>query len=773
MLLRLEKVLQKLKKGCLTLKLSKCIFGTDEFEFLGFRIRENKILPGERKVLAIKAFPTPKNEHDIRSFLGLAGFFRRFIRNFASISEPLSRLTQKQTEFKWTDEQESAFQKIKDLLTSEPVLGIYNPKARTEIHTDASSKGIGGMLLQEAEDGKMHLIYCVSRATNDSERTYHSSKLELIAIVWTLQRLRPLLIGIEFVVYTDCQALMYLQAQKTTNPQIARWYSLLQEYQMDIRHRSGKNMQHVDALSRYPVEANEDTMDKAISDRVEIFMAVTQDDFVAMMQQDDVDMKELTQILLKDENSRSPTEKNRVQSLELYEGKIYRIVDGRRVFVVPKHMRKALVVNYHDLLGHFGISRTMAAIKRNFWFSNMKRYVRHHIATCLTCLITKGRYGKEVGKLNPIPAGTIPFQVVHADHIGPFPRSSKGNSYILTTIDNLTKFVHLYPVKSTDAQNVIKSLKSLILDRGKMERLISDRGSAFTSEAVERFCEREAIKHILNSTAHARANGQVERVHRTLVPVMMSYIKKEDQTDWDANIQAVQRDLNVSINSTTGRSPFELLHGYVPQFNDAATLVQMVEHDQNTRRKDPADLREEAKVKIREKQSKMAEYFNQTKISAPKYQVGNIVFMETRSHGEGISKLKPKYRGPLTITAVLPADTYRVMDLIRKPGKLYVTTAHVSQLKFWKTVYEDDGYNSEDNVSNPDSNFDDSNSEFLGTAAGDSQADDSPSDGEHVEDSDSDVDEGDVDGGDVDVTLNAGRNRRNKPKRLDTDFVYY
>lgn len=151
-------------------------------------------------------------------------------------------------------------------------------------------------------------------------------------------------------------------------------------------------------------------------------------------------------------------------------------------------MRKSIVVKFHDLMGHFAVDRTVAKIKELYWFPSMKRYVRRHISMCFECLVNKTAGGKHQGLLHPIAPGSRPFAVVHMDHLGPFVRSSKRNQELLVMIDNFTRFVRLFPVKDTSARNVLRALHDFVSDFGLPERLITDRGSCFTSRQFEDYC---------------------------------------------------------------------------------------------------------------------------------------------------------------------------------------------------------------------------------------------------------------------------------------------
>ncbi|UYV79818.1 hypothetical protein LAZ67_18000779, partial [Cordylochernes scorpioides] len=312
MIERLREVLERIRSAKLTLKPSKCEFGRREVEFLGYVISTGGLKPGPRKIKAIEEFPEPKNVHDIRRFLGLTNFFRRFVKDFARKAEPLSRLTKKGSQFEWKEEQRRSFGGLRKDLVEYPVLAHYNPELKTEVHCDASAEGLAGMVLQMDEDCKWRLVYCVSKKTTEAEKMYHSSKLELMAIVWTLDRLRQFLVGIKFTVVTDCQALVYMNAKKTTNPQIARWYNLIQEYDFEIRHKPGEKMAHVDGMSRAPVDDPRDTMEEIVEKNLEVCLTITLEEQILMIQHSDPELRDLIQIFRKDPCDRTVGEQNRI-----------------------------------------------------------------------------------------------------------------------------------------------------------------------------------------------------------------------------------------------------------------------------------------------------------------------------------------------------------------------------------------------------------------------------------------------------------------------------
>ncbi|GBM09357.1 hypothetical protein AVEN_184068-1 [Araneus ventricosus] len=240
-----------------------------------------------------------------------------------------------------------------------------------------------------------------------------------------------------------------MNAKKSSNPQIAHWSLLIQEFNSEIRHRPGIIMSHIDSISSVPVLNSSDTLDSLIENKLEVCLTLSVEDEVLMMQHADDTLKELILILKKDNEDRTKEEKQKVQNYVLKGNGLFRVInDGARemlLFVIPK----SIVVKFHDLMGHFAVDKTVSKIQELYWFPYMKRYVRRHISMCFECLVNKVPSGKRQGFLHPIPTGRRPFAIVHLDHLGPFVMSSKRNKELLVIIDNKTRFVRLYPVRDT------------------------------------------------------------------------------------------------------------------------------------------------------------------------------------------------------------------------------------------------------------------------------------------------------------------------------------
>ena len=250
------KVLQKLKDANLRLKPAKCTLCKTEITYLGHKISREGVATDQAKVNKVENWPQPKTSQELQRFLGLASYYHKFIRNFASIARPLHHLTEKGRPFKWTSECNSAFCKLKQHLTTAPIL-VYPDFSRPFIlDTDASNDGIGAVLSQEY-DGSECVVAYASRTLNKSERKYSVTRKELLAVVVFTQHFRTYLLGQPFKLRTDHGSLSWLCNFKDPTGQLARWLEQLQEFHFEVIHRKGPAHQNADALSRLPHQAKE------------------------------------------------------------------------------------------------------------------------------------------------------------------------------------------------------------------------------------------------------------------------------------------------------------------------------------------------------------------------------------------------------------------------------------------------------------------------------------------------------------------------------------
>lgn len=682
---RLRAVFEKLRAANLTLKPQKCYFFHTNVDYLGFEVSEKGIRPGLRKTDAVFNFPCPKDVHNVRQFLGLASYFRRFIKGFSQIAKPLTALLKKGCQWLWGSEQNDAFCKLKNALTSRPVLALYNPKAETQIHTDASKSGIGSVLLQKQDDGLFKPIAYYSRQTSPEESHFSSYELETLAVIASLTKFRTYVLGSKFTIVTDCNSLRATFLKRDMIPRVARWWSLIQEYDCDIVYRPGQRMAHADALSRNPV-SDEEGVVKAIETRD---IMIIDNDWLATVQSDDTEIKRIRDILSNsDYDDVVEVRKNFVVKRD----RVYRNTDEGLRWVVPKGCRWQILQKNHDDIGHFGFEKTFERIKQHYWFARMRKFVKKYVNACLECAHNKLPAGKKQGYMHPITKVSTPFHTIHIDHVGPFVTSKKKNTHILVIIDAYSKFIVLKAVRNTKSKTSISVLQEYYGIFGLPNRLISDRGSSFTSAKFKSFMNDIGVKHILNAVASPRANGQVERYNRTILDSLAAQNHGNDERLWDEKLLQVQWGLNNTVNKGTGKSPSEILFGLRLTGVREGPLMSEISPDITDDYEQPrvsdnrTAIRAEVDEHIVKTQVKQKERFDKKRKAPPKFQIGDLVRVERTSHVTGQSKkLLPKLQGPYRITNIFDNDRYEVTDtpLTKKGSVTYKGVHAVDKIFPW------------------------------------------------------------------------------------------
>ena len=251
----LSEVFDSLRKAGLRLKPTKCHLAQKEIAYLGFIVTDKGVAADPQKIEAVCSYPTPTDLKHLRSFLGLASYYRRFIANFAKIANPLHALTRKDTPFLWDSTCQQAFENLKQCLIAAPVLAFPNFDSPFLMETDASGIGLGAVLAQKQEDGSVRPLAYASRSLQKHERNYGVTELEALAVVWGVKHFRPYLYGHRCDVYTDHEALKSLLNTPQPSGKLARWGMAIQELDLHIHYRPGGKNQNADALSRDPLAA--------------------------------------------------------------------------------------------------------------------------------------------------------------------------------------------------------------------------------------------------------------------------------------------------------------------------------------------------------------------------------------------------------------------------------------------------------------------------------------------------------------------------------------
>lgn len=492
---------------------------------------------------------------------------------------------------------------------SAPVLCIYSPHLETELHCDASSHGVAGILLQrQLIDDSFHPVMYYSKRTTDVEAKWHSFELETMAIVSSIKRFHVYLQGIPFKVLTDCNALTQTLVKKDINPKIARWALFLECYDYSIAHKAGNQMKHVDCLSRNVniLMLEENTFERNL--------AIAQE--------------------------RDPEEKN----------------------IKEKNIKESNVIKcYHDDVGHVGIDKTCELITRSYWFPRMKMTVRDHIASCLKC-IAFSPLDRVSSYLHNIDKGTKPFETVHVDHYGPLETTKKRNKYILLVIDAFTKYVKVYATKTTCASEVIAHLKNYFIYFDKPQRLISDRGSGFTSVAFSNFLEENDVKHVKVATACPRANGQVERMNRFMTPIIAKMVDKPRDIEWDCVLNKVEYVFNNTVCRSIDSTPSRMLFGIDQRGFDNDVLKDNLNLDR-LNVVCVEQVRNQAILKNKQVQEYNKRQYDKKCKRNITYECGDYVMIRNVV-GPGVNKkLMPSMKGPYVVKKCLGNDRYVLSDI--------------------------------------------------------------------------------------------------------------
>ena len=722
---QLRAVFERLRAAKVKLKKKKCSFLQRSIKFLGHVVSAKGIQTDPDKTKAVQEWPTPKDVAELRSFLGLCSYYRRFINNFAVITEPLRRLLQKGTEFAWKEQQERAFQELKNCLVTPPVLAYPNfgPSAgEFVLDTDASTeKGIGAVLSQLQEDGTEKVIAYGSRSLQPNEKNYCATRLEMLALVAFIHEFRYYLLGKKFTVRTDHHALKWLRSFKEPEGQVARWLERLQEYEFEVVHRAGKEHVNADVLSRKPRRKHPGR------DNCPSCSSIIEDKFVAALHQDerlssqeqladeclwspielrnaqlkDVDLSYVIQLIQddvtpskQDLQSKSPLVKSILSSrelLELDDHGVLKINPTKQIqtwssrIVLPEELIAPALQRLHDGVegGHLGILKTLRKMQQRFWRPGLAKAVTNYCKSCLVCAECKaGKSSK--APLTNMTTGS-PMQRVHIDVIGPLPRSKKGNKYILTVQCAFTKWSEAYAIRNQTAATCASKLVTEWIHRyGVPDNIHSDQGRNFESSVFKEMCNVLDIKKTRTTAYHPAGNGQVENFNKTLKGLLKAKVQEEVNT-WDDHIGACMMAYRSSIHQSTGYTPFYLMFGREmrlpidvmigsPEGTDEQQLygqfATKLQHNLTS-------SYQCARENLKKAQQRQKEYYDKgTKKSL--YQAGDKVYLHNPHIKQGeASKFHRNWKGPFTIAERITDVNYKLKG---PKGKI----VHSNNLKLYK-----------------------------------------------------------------------------------------
>ena len=634
---RLCEIFTCLRNHNLKLQPTKCKFLRKEISYLGHIISDMGILPDPSKITSIKNYPRPKTTKDVKSFLGLASYYRRFINQFSKIAEPLTALLKKSVTFEWSPFTEEAFQKLKEALINPPILCYPDFTKPFIVTTDASDVAIGAILSQNSSTEVDLPIAYASRVLQKAEKNYATIEKELLAIVWALKRFRPYIFGQQFIIRTDHKPLIWLKSISNPSSRLVRWRVDMDGYDYKIEFKSGKINKNADSLSR-----------------IELPNTMDDDNFINVVTRSKSNLEETNApINTNIKNSNLPTDPSpSIESLPHPDNETRSSTEHKGVIQLENEREIEEVLHnfhYNPLGGHQGVYRTLKRIKNYYRFPKMMTTIRNFISKCAQCQKNK------VGKLNKCPlkittTAKVPFEKLFLDVVGPLPITENENKFILTLQDDLTKFSLGVCLPNQETSTIARAfVDHCICLFGSPQSVVTDMGSNFMSELFKSICKILSIKKINTTAYHPQSNGALERYHRTLGEYLRNFISN-NVDDWDNWISTALFTYNSTPHTSTGYMPFELVFGYKPIIPTSLTKnpEPLYNYDSYV-----AELKNKfqhcwkiARDKLIQAKFKSKSYYDKN-ANIPNFQVGDLVLLKNEVRNKG--KLDNLWNGPYPI----------------------------------------------------------------------------------------------------------------------------
>uniref|UniRef100_A0A670K6E2 Gypsy retrotransposon integrase-like protein 1 n=1 Tax=Podarcis muralis TaxID=64176 RepID=A0A670K6E2_PODMU len=657
-----REVLSRLQANRLWVKLEKCQFHTKEVEFLGYLLSDKGLAMDPGKVQAVLEWKTPKTKKDVQRFLGFGNFYRKFIRNFAHLTAPITDCLSSKKKFVWTAEAERAFEELKRAFASEGQLLHVDLQKKLRVETDASDRAIGAVLLllqPGKEESEWRPCAFFSRKLNKSERNYTVYDWELLAIHEAFRRWRHLLIGAQHKVQvcTDHKNLEYWRTARVLNQRQLRWAQEFSKFNFEICYVPGPENVRADALSRKPEylegEGAPEETHVIPEDRWVCGAAlVGQRELVEGTVHDEYAQDKLRGLRREGDKPGGFEERN---GALYYKGALY-IPEGE--------LREKVLKQLHDspTAGHFGQHKTMWLVTREFWWPKVREDVREYVRGCDQCQRAKGERRAPAGLLEPLPTPERPWETVAIDFMTDLPRS-RGKTAIMVVVDLLTKMAHFIACShAVTAEETAKLfVENVFRLHGAPLRVVSDRGKQFTSRFWRKLMSLLHVEVNFSTARHPETNGQAERANGVLQQYLRCYVN-DRENDWVEKLALAEFAYNNAENVSTGMSPFLANHGCHPRAFPGGegenwsvpAAEQFVEEMEAIHRQLQLNLN-----RAKEEYKRQAD---KNRREGESIRVGDQVWLSTQGlpFKGGCKKLRPKRLGPFEVTQQVNPVAFRL-----------------------------------------------------------------------------------------------------------------
>jgi hypothetical protein len=658
----LANVFELLSQDQWLVKLSKCRFAQQSISYLGHVISAQGVSTDPTKIEAVLSWPVPQNIKELRSFLGLTGYYRKFVQHYAVIARPLFDLLKKGTLFIWTATHTTTFEALKQALVTAPVLALPNFSRPFQLQTDACDRGVGAVLLQDG-----HPLAFVSKALGPRTRGLSTYEKEYLAILIAVDQWRSYLQHNEFIIFTDQRSLMHITDQRLQTPWQMKLYTKLVGLQFKVIYKPGSTNLAADALSRHPqppIQLN------AVSYCSPSWLAE-----VAAGYTTDPVSRALVQELSVDPGSHPP--------YSLING-ILRIHD--RIWVgnnKPLQLRICSALHASAMGGHSGFPVTYARAKKLFAWHGMKSDIKQFVASCTVCLQAKPDRARYPGLLSPLPVPAESWQVISMDFIEGLPRSGNANC-ILVVVDRFSKFAHFIPLLHpfTASQVAQLFLDHIYRLHGMPTHIVSDRDRIFTSMFWKELFRLAQTQLCMSSAYHPQSDGQTERVNQCLETYLRCFVQACPR-QWVKWISLAEYWYNTSLHSSLNRSPFEVLYGHPPRHFGISPPEASSSPDVESMLLDRATATALVRQQLLRAQQRMKLQADKRR-SERSFQVGDLVYLKLQPYVQASlaprahQKLSFRYFGPYKVLSKIGEVAYK-LDL---PASSSVHPVfHVSLLK--------------------------------------------------------------------------------------------
>ena len=507
---KIVQIVKRCKDKKITLSRSKFKIGK-QIKYAGYIVSERGVEADPEKTAAITKFRKPECQKDVRSFLGLANQLGSFSPNLAKVSEPLRQLTRKGIKFVWDESHDKAFEDMKNVLTSTPVLSFFDMNKKSILLTDASNlNGLGYALCQISPDdpkGRLNLIRCGSRSVSDTESRYAPIELECLAIEWAIRKCKLFLLGSKFEVHTDHRPLVSIFKNRTTeNLRLQRIMSKIENYHFDVQYVKGNEHFIADALSRYPVE-NPTPEDVAVVANLNGEILEASDPILQPLV--DASIKDRNyqgmvkalkkKLSFEDLPKKHPGRKLKIWNSFSLSPENLIISNGTRIFI-PKEFVPEILKRLHG--GHCGIVKTIQLARSLYFWPQMKNDVTNFIMSCDACqTLQKSKPFKS--STENVLKGAFPMDATSVDLFDAI------GCKFMVTVDRYTGYMFVDKLKGLSSGDIIDKLQNIFLEYGYPRSIRTDEGPQFRSE-FDTYCQNAGIIHEVSSRYYPQSNGHAE-----------------------------------------------------------------------------------------------------------------------------------------------------------------------------------------------------------------------------------------------------------------------